>query len=153
MELMYTKEFQLRKTSEEASANELLNSIASELKKHKPRSIDQKESSVHFSAGVFRLVFNWNILVPITSGTIKFKEGEPSLVYTLSFKELMIFGVVATIFIVAVPLASGAPLAILFVAPILVWGWLVGMNFILSISRFGSLIKKCIKGSFYEIIK
>jgi len=51
------------------------------------------------------------------------------------------------------PLAGGAPKEILFIAPFLIWGWLVGMNFLLGISRFAWIIKKCIAKSSFEIVK
>ena len=150
---MYSKVYQIRATVNDTSVNELLAIIASELKRHRPRKIENKEKSIEFSAGFFRLVTNWNLLVPITSGTIEFRENESCLVYSLSFMELIVFGIIATIFMIAVPLASGAPKEILIIAPILVWGWLVGMNFLLGVSRFGSFIKKCIAKSSFEIVR
>jgi hypothetical protein len=150
---MYSKVYQIRATASDASGQALLAIIATELERHRPRKIEQKEERIEFRAGILRLVTNWNLLVPITSGTIEFRKNESCLVYSLSFMELIVFGVMATLFMIIIPLATGAPKEILVIVPILVWGWLVGMNFLLGISRFGSFIKKCIAKASFEIVK
>ena len=45
-----------------------------------------------------------------------------------------------------------APKELMLVGPVLVWGWLIGMNFLISISRFSSFIKKSIKKSGFKIV-
>ena len=150
---MYSKVYQIRATSNNASGKDLLAIIVTELKKYRPKKIEQKEEKIEFSAGIFRLVMNWNLLVPITSGTIEYREHESCIEYSLSFVELIVFGIIATFFMILIPLADGAPKEILVIVPFLVWGWLVGMNFLFGISRFGSLIKKCIAKSSFEIVK
>lgn len=150
---MYSKVYQVRPTANGASGKNLLAIIAAELIRHRPKKVEQKDDKIEFSAGIFRLVMNWNLLVPITSGTIVFRENESCLEYSLSFMELIVFGIIATLFMIIFPLANGAPKEILFIAPILVWGWLVGMNFLFGILRFSSFIKKCIAKSFFEIVK
>ena len=150
---MYSKMYQIRATANDSSSQELLAIIVKELKRYRPRKIELKEEKVEFSAGIFRLVMNWNLLVPITSGTIEFRKNESCLVYSLSFTELIGFGIIATLFMITVPLTAGAPKIILVIVPFLVWGWLVGMNFLLGIFRFGLLIKKCIGKSSFEIVK
>ena len=150
---MYSKVYKIRPTANDVSGRDLLAIIVTELKRHRPKKIEQRGEKIEFSAGIFRLVMNWNLLVPITSGTIVFQENESCLEYSLSFMELIVFGIIATLFMIILPLAAGAPKGDLFIAPILVWGWLVGMNFLLGIFRFGSFIKKCIAKSSFEIVK
>ena len=149
---MYSKVYQIRPIDNEASGQNLLAIIATELKRHSPKKIEKKDERIEFSAGIFRLAMNWNLLVPITSGTIVFRENESCLEYSLSFMELIIFGIIATVFVIIFPWTNGASKEILFIAPILVWGWVVGMNFLLGIFRFSSFIKKCIAKSSFEIV-
>ncbi len=149
---MYKKVYQIRVVKGEDSETNLLSSIMKEINRHKPRSIKKTGDTIEFKAGMFRFVSNWNLLIPFSSGRITFNKVESSIKYTLSFKELIVFGMVGTVYMTAFPLLNGAPIVFVLISPLLVWGWVVGMNVLIGLSRFNSLIKTCIENASYEVI-
>lgn len=152
---MYSLVFKTKIKNDEIKVSDLIFTIYSELEKHKPSRISIIDNSIQFKAGMFRGVTNWNLLVTITSGIINFDEESSSLVYKLSFKQLILFGIFASISFGLFSLSNNAASSIVsmfIMFQLMVWLWLVGMNFLICVMRFRSFIEKCIKKSGYEII-
>ncbi len=146
--------FKTKIKNDDIKVSDLLFTIYSELEKHKPSRISLLDNSIRFKGGMFRGVTNWNLLVTITSGVIDFDEESSSLVYKLSFKQLILFGIFASILFGAFVLSSNGAFSIVsmfIMSQLMVWLWLVGMNFLICIIRFRSFIENCIRKSGYEV--
>src|ERR1700694_3862198 len=95
--------------------------------------------AVHFRGGAFRLVSNWNILVPISTGVLEVRSQEDgvSVWYRASFSQLLL---VVTLMVAAVfgpAVAMSAQLTVLGRVGVLLvlWSWLFGTNFVLTYWR------------------
>lgn len=91
-----------------------------------------------FKGGLFRMVHNWNLLVPIGSGSISVVDGAPPrLVFDLNFNSLAL----ATAVILGLAFGSKAAFegrmgAIEWGPAVILWILLVGANYVISIFRF-----------------
>ncbi len=103
---------------------------------------------VTFTAGILRLVSNWNILVPFGSGDLIVDSDACKVRYTLNCWQLIVVATVMMVFAAAVLLASvtdsgGKTLWLLLVVPFM-WLWLVGGNLAIGIPRFKSFVGRAV---------
>lgn len=128
------------------SVEELVSNISAGLVKVKPSKLKVVGNEIEFSGGIFRFVWNTNILVPVSSGKIVVeKTGDLfAVTYELKFLEILLFA--STI----IPLFFGP---VLFTKEsiqwyfkigflVFAWLWLFGMNYLITIIRFPGFIKK-----------
>jgi hypothetical protein len=115
----------------------------------KPKSVARVGSSVEFRAGIFRLVSNTNVLVPISSGHVDV-QAEPSglrIRYTIRFAEVLAFSLIVTA-AVAVQVSvypentTRAFRAIVCCLPLI---WLLGGNVAITLFRFPRLLKRAVQ--------
>lgn len=124
----------------------LLNNIEFSLKKAKAKNIRNDRNNITFTGGIFRPVTNLNILGPVSSGRItveKYKD-KLRLKYYLKFTEMLLI-VTAAVSIFLGPVICYDPnLTIVSKIAILAfaWCWLFGGNYLITIFRFPSFIKK-----------
>jgi hypothetical protein len=105
-------------------------------------------SRVTFTAGIFRLVSNWNILVGFGSGDLTVDSDACKVRYTLNCWQLVIVATVMIVFGAVILLASvsdsgGKTLSLLPVLPFM-WLWLVGGNLAIGIPRFKSFVTRAV---------
>ena|SRR5579864_9143373 len=103
---------------------------------------------VTFTAGIFRLVSNWNVLVPFGSGDLTVDADACKVRYTLNCSQLVVVATLMIVFGAAILLASvsdsgGKTLWLLPVMPFM-WLWLVGGNLAIGIPRFKSLVTRAV---------
>lgn len=103
---------------------------------------------VTFTAGIFRVVGSWNVLVPFGSGELFVDSDSCEVRYTLNCWQLVIGATVMIVFAAAILLASvsdsgGKTLWLLPVLPFM-WLWLVGGNLAIGIPRFKSLVTRAV---------
>ena len=120
------------------------------LPRHLADSLEQADAStveiqgncVAFTAGVFRLVGNWNVLVPFGSGDLTVNADFRQVRYRVSIRQLVLIGTtfvgIMSVFIVM----SHVWQPLLFVP--LMWLWLVGANVAIGISRFERFVGRAI---------
>jgi hypothetical protein len=120
----------------------LANHLANCLRSVKASTVEILGNRVVFTGGIFRLVSNWNVLVPFGSGDLTIDADSRQVHYCVSFRELALLGTamvgLATVFI----LASPNRLPLLFVP--LMWLWLVGGNVALGIFRFKRFVGRAL---------
>jgi hypothetical protein len=119
--------------------------IATAASEERATSIAKTDSVVSFRGGVFRLVGNWNVFTQITHGTVEVIAGEPGVVrYRFTCTELL---VITTVFAVIAGIAAlhdgFSPLGI--AAPIAVWGWSFGMNYLIACVRLPDFIRNAMR--------
>ena len=117
------------------------------------RSVDASKvdiigNRVTFTAGIFRLVSNWNILVGFGSGDLTVDSAACKVRYTLNCWQLVVVATVVTVFGAVILLASvsesvGKTLSLLPVLPFM-WLWFVGGNLAIGIPRFKSFVTRSV---------
>ena len=111
-------------------------------------SIEILGNHVVFTAGMFRLVGNWNVLVPFGSGDLTVDSIACEVRYTLNCWQLVVVATVMIVFGAVILLASvsdsgGKTLWLLPVIPFM-WLWLVGGNLAIGIPRFKSFVTRAV---------
>jgi hypothetical protein len=121
--------------------------IARELELHKPRRVEVLGNVVRFRGGLWRLVSSWNLLGPITRGTISIEPGDPSIciTYRLVFSEVIIIGtlMVAAMGVYMAATRSTTGMNACFLP--LMWLWFVVGNALFAAARFRDFIRRCVK--------
>lgn len=107
------------------------------------RSVSANEVTVEgnrirFTAGAFRLVSNWNVLVPFGFGELVVDSLNRQVTYRVSVRQIVVFGTIATAFLFVAMLAMHAWQPI-FLVPF-IWLWMVGGNLMIGIPRFQRFI-------------
>ena len=110
-------------------------------------TVDRHSNAVSFSANLFRMVGNWNILVQTDSGAIEIIPGAPTSVrYTFSCRKMLI--VTTTMMVVMaffVFLSEGiSEAAIVFAGG---WLWLFGMNYLIAAIRLPLFVRRITKNT------
>jgi hypothetical protein len=113
-----------------------------------PSTVEIIGNRVTFTAGIFRLVSNWNILVGFGSGDLTVDSDACKVRYTLNCWQLVVVATVMTVFGAVVLLASvsdsgGKTLSLLPVLPFM-WLWFVGGNLAIGIPRFKSFVTRAV---------
>jgi hypothetical protein len=113
------------------------------------RSVETEGNRVAFTGGLFRLVSNWNVLVPFGFGDLTVHIDAREVRYRLSFRQLVfagtaLVGLIAA-FAVSAFLASGSSSwqPLLFIP--LLWIWLVVVNLTIAIPRFKDFVRRAIE--------
>lgn len=130
-------------TAASHSVSEVLSRISNAIEDQKPSSMEGSTDTVSFTSGIFRFVGGWNILVPISSGSIKCVQTSEGIVihYHLAFTQMLV--VVSLMVIVMFGIIARAPIPFLFVG----WAWLFGTNYALMRYRFPRFLLSALSGS------
>jgi hypothetical protein len=116
--------------------------LADRLDQASASTVDVQGQRVMFTAGMFRPVTNWNVLVPFDSGVITVDTTARQVLYEVSCRRLVLLGTsmvcLMTVFILFARV-WGAILAM----PIM-WLWLVGGNLVLGKLRFEGFLGRAI---------
>jgi hypothetical protein len=110
------------------------------LRSLKASTVETTYNRVTFTAGVFRMVGNWNVLVPFGSGDLFVDTATCEVRYSLNCRLLIALATLGIAVIGAFMWSSG-PGAPLWLLPF-AWLWLVGGNLAFGVPRFrGFLVR------------
>ena len=107
------------------------------------RDISVNGHRISFTGGMFRFVWNWNILIQIGYGYVDLTETDDSFVisYYASFREmLVIVSMLVLIFGVDLFVSDKMPLAGKLGLLSFAWIFLFGGNWVIAIARFPSFV-------------
>jgi hypothetical protein len=126
--------------------SELVPHLAECLRRERANSVQINGHTILFTGGIFRLVSNWNVLVPFGCGSVSVDPTERVVNYYLSNRQLItVVTPVAALPAILIWLqkhsTTGIALAALF------WTWLVGGNILLGRVRFRSFLKRAIRNA------
>jgi hypothetical protein len=113
------------------------------IKRARPGRISVTETRIDFTGGLFRWVTNWNLLGPIGSGSITFRQinNAVELQYHVSFVQMFIVSTALVLFMFGVlPILQsdkGEPIVVLG----LMWLWIFGGNYLITIFRFPDALR------------
>ena len=133
---------------QEVDSNSLPAHLARCLRSVDASTVEIVGNRVTFTAGIFRLVSNWNVLVGFGSGDLTVDSDACKVRYTLNCWQLVVAATVMIIFAAVILLASvsesgGKTLSLLPVLPFM-WFWLVGGNLAIGIPRFKSFVARAV---------
>lgn len=102
---------------------------------------------ISFTGGMFRFVPNWNILVPITHGSLEVTLVDDTVVvsYYLNFKQQLVLASMIALISLSFLAASTEPLAVRIGFPAFIWVWTCGLSYVITIPRFSRFIKRAIQ--------
>ena len=127
---------------------EVLHNILIGLQKEEASIVYNSANEVYFKGGL-RFVSSANILLPISSGKIVIHEqgDEISATYKLKFTQLLVIVTGAVSLLLGPFLLTKTDLGKIETGCVLLfaWIWLVGANYLSTIIRFPSFLKKSIK--------
>lgn len=145
----HTNQFLVKADLADGLRDRLLDTFRQELDRLSPRKLDVSGDTVSFRGGVFRLVMNWNLLVPIGRGEIVVAPTDDGLLvrYRISFRELITVATIMILVMMVMIFGSEGIEAFPIVPVGLSFGWLfiVGGNIAICIPRFNSFVRKCAK--------
>ena len=150
---MYRRTIKILASDPSSDFSRLAKEIVESLEREKAKNLETTDNRITFTGGVFRLVSNWNVLVPITRGEIEIDGEHHCIHYNISFSQLIVIGSFMVAFIAAFAVSSGAPKMVLILALPFIWFWLVGMNLIIGIPRFNSFMKRTVQSAGFTVIK
>jgi hypothetical protein len=108
------------------------------------RDVTVEQNRVSFTSGLFRLVSNWNVLVPFGFGDLMVDAAAGRVRYRLSYRQLVIFATVMTgVMAVFVSFESRTWAGLVFIP--FMYGWLVGANLAIGIPRFDGFLRRAIE--------
>lgn len=121
--------------------NLTLSRVEQELVAVRASDVLRTGNKITFRGGIFRFVSNWNILVPIGYGEIEILPA--SVKYEFSCAQMLVLttlmaGVMGMFMLSSVPVFSTFSL----VAPLLMWLWLFGMNYLIAVVRLPAFVRK-----------
>ena len=112
------------------------------------RTVEIIGNRVTFTAGIFRRVSNWNILVPFGSGDLTVDSNACKVRYTLNCWQLVVVTTAMMVFGAAILLASvsNSGEKTLWLLPVMpfIWLWLVVSNLAIGIPRFKSFVTRAV---------
>jgi hypothetical protein len=113
--------------------------IKAKLEKLKPASLQQTEDGLIYTGGIFRFVWNWNLLYPISKGHILVETCENKLIvkYEIQFLELFAISIITAVAACFVVDNIFAKIVVAIVSVI----WLFGVNAGITIFRYNRFIK------------
>lgn len=121
----------------------LLNHLADCLWKVSASTVEIQGNRVVFTRRMFRLVSNWNVLVPFERGDLTVDADTREVRYCVSIRELVLLGTGMVALMATFVLASGAPKPLLLFMPFM-WLWLVGGNLGIGLFRFKNFVARAI---------
>jgi hypothetical protein len=122
----------------------LVNHLADSLWKVDACTVEIHGNRVVFTRRIFRLVSNWNLLVPFERGDLSVDADTREVRYCLRIQELVLFGTGGIALMGIFAIASDAPMAILLFLPFM-WLWAVGGNLALGLFRFKNFVARAIR--------
>jgi hypothetical protein len=130
--------------AERTDMSHAVGAVESLLRERKATSVTVGADRIDFTVRFLRLVSNWNLLVPIDSGSIAFRQSDEDVEirYSIYFKRFF-FVVTAMIIIVAVIIfvfaVDGRGAALVFVPA--AWFWVFAVNYFIAVLRFPTALR------------
>jgi hypothetical protein len=126
--------------------NLVLNGVVQELTRVQATSICRAGHKVSFRGGIFRLVFNWNVLGPVDYGEIEVLPGNPVIVrYNLSCVQMLVLSTLVVVVFLALPWMGGVrTVQETLIVPVFFWLWLFGMNYLVAAVRLPRFVRKAV---------
>lgn len=130
----------------ESTSEMIVSMLAKRIETEKPKNITSTQDRITFSSGIFRFRASWDLLGPISYGEIDITQTSNKILvsYKLWFVELfVIVSLMVTIMAFSI-FTKGFTIQTLVLIAVM-WLWLFGGNFLLTVIRFDNLIHSVLK--------
>ena len=116
---------------------------AAELDKSRPAALVVKPAELTVRGGMFRLVPSWNLLVSVTSATVRVSAAANQVIvqYEVNTTQLLVFCVIASV-VFLIASAPRGPIGLVVGGQLVVWIWLFGSSYIMTRMRFVRLLRR-----------
>lgn len=131
--------------NEENDPEKLASHLADCLHDADAKSVDLADGKVTFKGGGFRLVSNWNVLVPFGFGELRVDPITRQVYYRLSARQLVAIGTVFVGLMTIFTLMSRAWQPAIFMP--FMWLWIVGGNLAIGVFRFERFVRRSIESA------
>lgn len=134
-------------TDKDGFRDRLLRRVSTLLVKAKVSNVFLSNGVLDFDVAMFRGQWSsWNLLNPINKGRIQIDHanGSLQLSYWISFKRIFYLVSIAVLIMGTIAYLQGTPLSTVALFTIGGWLWLYGMNVVIFLIRFNSLLKSAI---------
>lgn len=148
---MYRSGFTVVPQRPDAAYDDLLATLEQRLRDADARKVTNNGDELCFAGGFFRFVSNWNLLVPIGKGRISLDRQTSRITYSLSFVQLVIGGILMVGFMDTVVIGWKWPAEGICAASVVMFLWLVGMNYLIALARFDKFMKRCIRDAGFSV--
>ena len=109
-------------------------------------SVELRGNRVEFTAGLFRMVGSWNVLVPFGSGDLTVDPEHRQVRYSLSARQFVLLGTVMVSLISGFMLFGTRSLTSLAFIPFMLL-WLVGGNLVIGVPRFHNFVRRALSSA------
>lgn len=130
---------------EETDPQKLPSHLADCLHNANATTVDLADGCVAFKGGVFRMVGNWNVLVPFGFGELRVDPVTRQVYYRLSARQLVTIGTVVVGLMTIFTLMSRAWQPAIFMP--FMWLWIVGVNLAIGVFRFERFVCRSIESA------
>lgn len=116
--------------------------LANGIERQRPSKLEVTSDGIYFEAGLLRLVWNTNVLLPFRSGRIWVTGGEDhvSVMYSLSFVQMAAAGTVLSLMLASMSAGSGwFRTGLVFLGA---WLFLVACNYLIGVVRFRAFLRE-----------
>jgi hypothetical protein len=126
--------------------NDVMARLVSALERERASEVVCDGNTVRFCGGIRpgAIFSSWNVLNTVSRGTISVSSGSNALVkYRLSFLGMFMF---STLILIAgwLVIPADKPALFRFGAPLLLWFWVFGMNYVVASLRLPAFIRKAV---------
>ena|SRR5689334_9021644 len=130
---------------EDTDPDKLVSHLAYCLQQESANDVDVHGHRIAFKAGMFRLVSNWNPLVPFEPGELAVDLANRQVYYQVGFRQLVVVGTLIPIFLFAFSWLAHAWQVLIFMP--FMWLWTVGGNLAIGVVRFQRFVSRSIESS------
>ncbi|MDB5974928.1 MAG: hypothetical protein JWR07_1688 [Nevskia sp.] len=106
--------------------------------------VECRANRITFRGGIFRMVFNWNVLAAVSHGVVDVQSGsKPMVDYTFYCWEMLAFVMLPILFVVLHTSINESPL-VRFGIPVFIFLWLFGVNYFVARFRLPAFLRDAI---------
>jgi hypothetical protein len=151
---VYRASIEITPCGKDVSYGDLVAAVERRLRKVSARDLTAEANEVSFAGGPFplRFVSNWNVLAPITRGTVRVDPVNSRVTYCLGFAGFMAIPALFLLILVVI-LAVGRNPWYVFLLTFAFWSFLVGLNYLFALARFDHFMKQCVRDAGFSIRK
>ena len=113
------------------------------------RDVSVNDHRISFTGGMFRFVWNWNILIQVGYGHVDLRETDDSFVvsYYASFRQMLVIVSLLVLFLgLSLLMRDHMPLAGTLGIMALAWLFLFGLNWTVAMVQFPSFVNSMLWG-------
>jgi hypothetical protein len=135
-----------RASDAEKSASQYVARLRQELERARAKDLVLTDTTLRARGGLLRPVSNWNLLVCVSSMEVRTaaERGEVTVHYMVRMRELLATCGLASVLALGIAISEHS---VIFMAAAggMIWGWLFGVNYLISYVRLRSTFRRIVR--------